>query len=375
MSKPQTMTWAPLFKRTSGGGTQLWQIEVVPQPDDTAVIVTTFGLVDGKQQRQEERITEGKNGGKRNATTPLQQACAEAEAEWKKKQERKGYGLDAGGDESAAKRAASPMLAYSYEDYGQRVQWDSAFGQPKLDGFRCLARRDGKEISLVSREGKPISTLPHIVATLLDVLPDGGSLDGELWTPDLNFQQIASAVKRQQEISEQVQYHVYDAPLLDRAFEARQLAIESAIGDGAGPVRRVQTLPLRDHEELLAFQSDCVEEGYEGAMLRYGTDGYAAGKRARTLLKVKTFTDAEFEIIGAVEGRGTHAGMAIFQCQTDAGVPFDVLAPGTHADKKAAWNDRTRLIGRKLTVKYFELTSSEQPVPRFPVAVRIHEKA
>lgn len=364
----------PLFKRTSSGGTQLWQIEVLPQADGTAVIRTTFGLVDGKQQVQEDHIKEGKNLLAKNATTALQQALKEAAAEHKKKLDRRGYGTDTGATESAAKRAASPMLAYSFEDYADRVNWDSAYGQPKLDGFRCLARYVDGQVEMVSREGKAITTLPHIAEQLADYLEgEDVTLDGELWTPELTFQQIAGAVKKQQDSSEKVQYHVYDCvrdvPFGQRTGSLHELL--SMVGDSA--IIPVETVRLRDADALLALQSRCVADGYEGAMLRYSDTGYEAGKRSRNLLKVKTFTSAEFEIVGVAEGRGTHAGMAVLQCQTASGAPFDVTAPGTHEEKKQAWRDRERLIGRKVETKFFELTTSEQPVPRFPVALRIHE--
>lgn len=371
MSQP---LFPPLFKRTSSGGTQLWQIEVLPQSDGTAVIRTTFGLVDGKQQVQEDHIKEGKNLGARNATTPVQQALKEAAAEHKKKLDRRGYGTDSGATESAAKRAASPMLAYSFEDYADRVNWDSAYGQPKLDGFRCLARRVNGQIEMVSREGKPITTLTHIAEQLEEYLEgEDVTLDGELWTPELNFQQIASAVKRQQDNSEKVQYHVYDC-VRDEPFGQRTNALHALLSMvGQSAIVPVETVRVRDADALLALQSRCVADGYEGAMLRYSDAGYEAGKRSRNLLKVKTFTDGEFQIVGVVEGRGTHAGMGILQCQTASGTPFEVTAPGTHEEKRLTWQQREQLVGRKVTVKYFELTSSEQPVPRFPVALRIHE--
>jgi hypothetical protein len=72
----------PLFKRTSTGATQVWQIRVEPQDDGTAIIVTSHGQVDGKIQEGRDHIKQGKNPGKKNATTPVQQAIKEAESKW-----------------------------------------------------------------------------------------------------------------------------------------------------------------------------------------------------------------------------------------------------------------------------------------------------
>ena len=50
---------------------------------------------------------------------------------------------------------------------------------------------------------------------------------------------------------------------------------------------------------------------------------------------------------------------------------FDVTAPGDYRDKKEAWDNRSKYIGKKLTVKYQELT--DDGIPRFPVALGIKE--
>src|SRR5438270_10336025 len=53
--------------------------------------------------------------------------------------------------------------------------------EPKWDGFRCLVFRDGDEITLQSRSGKPLNRyFPEMVADLLAGLPERIVLDGEL---------------------------------------------------------------------------------------------------------------------------------------------------------------------------------------------------
>jgi ATP-dependent DNA ligase len=53
--------------------------------------------------------------------------------------------------------------------------------EPKWDGFRCLAFRDGKKITLQSKSGKPLTRyFPELVAALLDLSPRQFVLDGEI---------------------------------------------------------------------------------------------------------------------------------------------------------------------------------------------------
>jgi ATP-dependent DNA ligase len=53
--------------------------------------------------------------------------------------------------------------------------------EPKWDGFRCLARRDGDEVTLTSKSGKPLARyFPEIAGMLRDTRTKQFVLDGEL---------------------------------------------------------------------------------------------------------------------------------------------------------------------------------------------------
>src|SRR5438270_9664442 len=56
--------------------------------------------------------------------------------------------------------------------------------EPKWDGFRCLARRDGDEVTLTSKSGKPLARyFPEVVEFLLRTKATRFLLDGELIIP------------------------------------------------------------------------------------------------------------------------------------------------------------------------------------------------
>ena len=57
----------------------------------TAEIV--YGQLDGKKQTTTREYTEGKNPGKKNETTPLQQCMSETRRKWQDKLEKEGYSL------------------------------------------------------------------------------------------------------------------------------------------------------------------------------------------------------------------------------------------------------------------------------------------
>src|SRR3954471_3809294 len=56
--------------------------------------------------------------------------------------------------------------------------------EPKWDGFRCLARREGDEVTLRSKSGKPLARyFPDIVELLRRLKARRFVLDGELIIP------------------------------------------------------------------------------------------------------------------------------------------------------------------------------------------------
>src|SRR6185503_8038238 len=56
--------------------------------------------------------------------------------------------------------------------------------EPKWDGFRCLARRDGAEITLTSKSGKPLARyFPDVVEMLHRLKTKQFLVDGELIIP------------------------------------------------------------------------------------------------------------------------------------------------------------------------------------------------
>src|SRR5689334_17347677 len=73
------------------------------------------------------------------------------------------------------------MLCSTHARAFARDGWTS---EPKMDGFRLLAYRLGKETRLLSRNGKELGhAFPEIVAAVARI-PTDCILDGELTVPD-----------------------------------------------------------------------------------------------------------------------------------------------------------------------------------------------
>lgn len=392
---PEIPEWPMLFKPTKGAKKiQMWHVSVQALPDGTATITTVHGQTDGEKITDIELVDKGKRPGTKAATTPLQQAIADANSAHTKKKDRKHYSTDPTGAEGGAKRALAPMLAHKYMEWDKKaeewrhsthvkkVDWANAYGQPKLDGHR-LTYVDGR---LWSREGVDnTEALPHIARAIRGVLSGLSAddrarfarLDGELYQHGLTVTKIGGYVKGMKPERLQLQYHVYDVPS-DLAFIERWESLRSVFFRGSlaiDDLSLVPTVRVRSESELFAMAARFRKQKYEGGMLRWGLNGYEAGDRSDRLLKVKHFEDAEFEVVGFKEGKNTYAGAAIFECLTEDGNSFNVTAPGTIEEKRKFFRTGPAWVGKLLTVRYSGWTTNKEgkSVPFHPGALRFHD--
>src|SRR5262245_8870902 len=200
-------------------------------------------------------------------------------------------------DEDAA-QAPPLLLAESWDSSTDPTGW---WLSEKLDGVR--AYWDGKQF--FSRLGNLFHAPEWFVAGLPDV-----PLDGELWIGRKKFQRTVSIARRQgkSDLWKELTFVVFDAPSADGGFEKRRGFFEEALRDAAPP-------HARPHEHLLCEGVGHLREeltrvealGGEGLMLRQPGSRYEAG-RSSTLLKVKTFHDAEARVVKHLAGAGRHKG-------------------------------------------------------------------
>ena len=111
-----------LYKRDTTGKIREWTIE---WQDTIPGTRTVAGIKDGKLVTSGWKETEAKNEGRANATTAKEQAQKEAEAEWKKKEEKEYFEFV---NQIDSYDKFKPQLA---QDYTKRPQ-DSGWSQPKL---------------------------------------------------------------------------------------------------------------------------------------------------------------------------------------------------------------------------------------------------
>lgn len=400
-------TFPTLYKRTKTGAIQYWKIET-----------STTDFLEGTQIRKEsgqlgtdnpivhtETVRIGKNIGRSNETTAQQQAEFQAQSDWTRKHDE-GYKslTDLGVAEVEHPRVdsmyasskgfhnledtlnlllpkfntdasgnAKPMLATDYTKV-KAIKYP-AYCQPKLDGVRCLMVvrfNVGADypITFLSRSGKPYTTLDHIahqVGTHCFVKgekPTEFILDGEVYSDELSFQEIVSAVKAPKESSLKLKFRAYDVVSNETQLVRWSRTVQLVAHIGSDHISLVDNYMIHSFKEVKELHDKWVSEGYEGAMIRHLDGMYGQGQRSRDLLKVKEFDETEFAFKNFEFGqRGVEDLIAV--CWTADTSEFRAKMIGTKAEKEALYAQSEDSMGRSLTVKHFGWT--EDGLPRFPI--------
>lgn len=419
-----------LYARDSKGRINEWSIKVLNENEikPASVLICIYeGLIDGQKTQTERSVPKGKNIGKMNETSAYEQACSESQSRWEKKKKQGYKSLNDLGIDSIAMLAVNfnsvlekalptnrtdanniskPMKAQQYYKYktvdGVKVKTNEplikfpCFGQPKLNGFRVMARwekvKEGeglfaKEVEKVvfrSKEGLRYDILEHI-ETEMDrpmflnpaTIQNDLAYDGEMYIHREILSEISSAVRKRNPKTEKLRFCVFDAAI-ERVSQKIRLDIlkdnfnYSKDGGLCKTLDLVETTIINSDEEAQTFTDECIRQGYEGAIFRDMKAEYAFGKRPQTMTKLKRSDDKEFTILDVVGGDNAPE-LGVFVCQAENGKSFKCTPEGSHEVKREYLSNKGNYIGKKLTIRFFERTIEGLPFHGVGVAVRDYE--
>lgn len=286
-----------------------------------------------------------------------------------------------------------PLLASPVKD--EQIRYP-VIASPKLDGIRCLKIKG----QMVSRMFKPIQN-EYIRKDLKKYVPEGA--DGEIMSGS-TFQECSGNVMRRD--GEPVYtYYWFDWVFRGKLDEPYNMRIARMMEwrekhpeyfQGAHPkVRIVPTQWVMNEESLARYEARCLEDGYEGVMIRSPEGHYKCGRSRvsdHILLKIKRFADSEGIVTGFVEmmhneneaeqdafGRTKRstskdgkvpAGTLGKLLVTDDKFPDHLIELGTgqgltHELRQEIWDHRDAYLGRLAKYKYQEQGMKDKP--RFPI--------
>ena len=250
-----------------------------------------------------------------------------------------------------------PMEALLAEALPDEPGWQY---EPKWDGFRCIAVRDGDEVLLWSKSGKPLARyFPEVAAMLGRLKADRFVIDGELLVStggavafDALQQRLHPAESRVRKLSAETpaMFMAFDCLALgDTIFaseplETRRKSLEQLVGGEAEPMLMLSPATA-DRKTALGWL-DRGGGALDGVIAKRLADAYQPGKRA--MVKVKQRRTADCVVGGFRYGsKGGEVGSLLLGLFDDAGLLDHVGYTSSIAAKdKPAWTKELEaLIG------------------------------
>jgi len=187
--------------------------------------------------------------------------------------------------------------------------------EPKWDGFRCLAGRQGDEVDLRSRHGRPFARyFPEVADPLAQLGSERWVIDGEVLVVvdgEFDFESLMGrlhpAASRVLELSVRTPaiYVAFDLlaadgdSLLDVPFAERRARLEELFAQAGPPLFVTPATAERSlAEEWLA---EFCGGGLDGVVAKRGDSPYQPG--ARSMLKVKHERTADCVVAGLRVGQ------------------------------------------------------------------------
>jgi DNA ligase-1 len=290
-------------------------------------------------------------------------------------------------------------LANSYDKQKSKVDFNEQtwFASQKLDGVRCLAIVDENgKCNFYSRQGKTFDTLDTLRKEIESLGLSNIVFDGEVCIVDENgvedFQGIMKEIKRKDHTIKNPNYKVFDYIMLeefDEQYSERKLSdrltcFNMVYNFKAKQLHCIDVLEqwkVKSEEHFQELAELATKNNWEGLILR--KDCEYKGKRSNDLLKVKKFFDEEYVvksietsihriIVDGLEVEEEMLSNVIIEhkgCDVGVGSGFD------QTERRMYFNNPERIIGKTITVQYFEETLNQDGCHslRFPVVKHIYE--
>jgi len=285
------------------------------------------------------------------------------------------------------------MKAKKIEDYKGKFIFP-AIVEPKLDGVRCIAIKNGVRVTLWSRRGHTFDNYPQINKEL-ELIEGDWVLDGEL-VQKKDYQSTMKQVRRKYDVDTSGSlYTVFDGFFLDIWEEGRtksiipipqeerrfwlEMLLKDYIGDN---LEIIPSYQIFNPIELETLYEKFLREGYEGAIIKPLGKFYEF-KRSWNWLKKKPTDTLGLKIVDYIEGEGKYKGMlgafVVKLCtrHPSGDAAFEVNVGGGYSDveRQKFWNMRDTLIGTLIEVKYDKVTRNESGgySLRFPRFVKLRD--
>lgn len=257
--------------------------------------------------------------------------------------------------------------------------------EPKLDGLRLIAIKESGKVTMFTRNGTLLDTLPTIQEALESAPYDNTVLDGEIMGKDWNESaSIVMSYKKQKDDTNMI-LHVFDCVSLEEwknqrcelEFSGRhEKAYDIVDMIKSKNVQIVRSILTNDEDALRDLYIKYLDKGFEGVMLKDPNAMYA-WKRSKAILKLKPFCTHEGVVVGWYKGGvGTKRenDFGGFEVKLPNGVVTRVGSGFTDALKSEINGSVDSYIGRIVECQA-QPPLTEDGCMRFPVFIRFRSES
>lgn len=207
-----------------------------------------------------------------------------------------------------------PMEAKSVDDLPSDAGWQF---EPKWDGFRCIAVKQGEKVDLWAKSGKPLDRyFPEILGLLQRLPGDAVMLDGELIVPldgaasfDALQNRLHPAESRVRKLSGETPVllvafdllHLDGHNLLHEPLHDRRAALERYMEGVSDPRLRLSPASTDPAQARQWFEDISTE--LDGVIAKRLDEPYSSGERA--MRKIKRIRSADCVVGGFRYGTGS----------------------------------------------------------------------
>ena len=277
------------------------------------------------------------------------------------------------------------QLAQKFFEKPEKVIGKHFVVTTKIDGGRIIAIKENGQVSFYTRAGQRYEGLVDLEREMLDTLPDGTVLDGEITI--LNNKGIPSkeAYKRAMKITRSdgekhgLKMICFDAMHIDEwktqtcthDYTERRLLLQGLMS--THPHTYFEVLPVLyagdDTSKILELLDEAIANQEEGVMINISDAKYEFG-RTWNLMKVKKMNTLDLEIVGYEEGSGRLAGtLGAIHVRYKNGNIVKVGSGFSDELRALIWLEPSDFIGKICEIQYFEETTNADGgiSLRFPV--------
>lgn len=291
-------------------------------------------------------------------------------------------------------------LCDKYYDKPELVDGKRQFAiSTKIDGCRCIAIKEKGNVRLVSRQGKLWLGCKEIEEAIQKLPMDNFVLDGEITIKNFMkypskdvYKMTTKIISTKDEIKKGICLNIFDHLLLkewnkkesDLMYGERRILLENLLeGNKSDALSFVEDIYIgNDPAKIEQLMKGIVrKDDWEGLVIKF-TDSKYEWKRSKNWLKVKAFEEMDLIVKDVEEGTNSNKGrLGALICEIEhpklGHIEAKVGSGYSEDERIRLWDIKKELIGRVISVQYFEQTentSTHVKSLRFPVFLELKEE-